>query len=82
MKWEVLQWAAFSIFLLVIIHYIFQNVSDKYDLLGINIFKCGSTAVCTMIANIIMFTSIFLVIPERWLENITYLYNPAHIIKK
>ncbi len=78
MNLEVIEWAAFSIFVLIIVHMIFQRIGEHRDLAGINIFKCGSTAICTMIANIVMFTFIYLTVPQSWLDRMAYLWNPAH----
>ena len=81
-KLSAVKYAAVSIFILFALSYLFQYIEKNAPAFIGNLFKCGSIATCSLVAQILLFTTIYILIPQEWLEKLFYLYNPSQMIKK
>lgn len=76
-KIEVVGIAFLCIAGLLALGYGFQYAAVKWSP---GLFKCAATATCSMIAQIIIFLTLYLMVPSEWLERLAYIASPSNIL--
>ncbi len=78
-KLEVAGIAVVCIIGLMSLSYIFQYAATEWSP---GLFKCAATATCAMIAQILIFLTLYLMVPAVWLEQFAYIASPARLLSE
>ena len=78
-KLEVVAISAVCIVGLLALSHLFQYAAEAWSP---SLFKCAATATCGMIAQIIIFLTLYLMIPAEWLERLAYIASPSKILQR